>query len=56
MPLLSTFIDLPDNVATSTLGYAGNIIGDLSPLWILAVGVLLGGVVLGIIIRAFFHH
>lgn len=54
--MLSTFIDLPDDVATSTLQISGGLISDLSPVWKVILAVILFGVVLAFLIGSFRHH
>lgn len=51
-----TFITLPDNIATSTLNISGGLISDLSPVWMMIVGVLVAVVVVTIIISALHPH
>lgn len=55
MPLLGTFITLPDNVASSTLAISGGLMSDLSPIWLTILGVLLFGTLIVFLIRSFHH-
>lgn len=50
--LYGTFIDLPSDLATSTLSTSGTLISDLSPYWMLIVGVLLAVLVVTFLVRA----
>jgi len=54
--LLGTFITLPSDFASSTLMVAGGLVGDLSPLTITVVGVLLAVTVVAVLIRVFTKH
>lgn len=54
--MLATFIQLPDNIATSTLGIAGGLMSDLSQIWILILGVLLFGIIIYFLISSFHKH
>ena len=45
------YFDLGD-AASSTLAYAGNIVSDLSPVWKLVLGVLLGVAVISWILSS----
>lgn len=55
MPIFE-FINLPDNIATSTLAITGGLMSDLSPIWLLILGVLLFGTILYFLISSFRHH
>lgn len=46
-----TYFDLGD-AASSTLAYAGSIVSDLSPVWKLVLGVLLGVAVISWILKS----
>jgi len=56
MPLLSTFIDVPSNFATSTLQIAGGLFSDFQVPIYLFLGVILFGVLVAFLIGAFRHH
>lgn len=56
MPLLGTFIDLPSNVATSTLSIAGGLMSDLSSVWTMILAVLLFGIIIYFLISSFHKH
>lgn len=48
-----TIIALPEGATEDIIDYTGQVITDLSPIWLLVVGVLLGGLVLTMVIDAF---
>lgn len=43
-------------VASSTMAFAGGIIGDLQPVWIMVLGVLLGMVVIAFVVGMLTKH
>jgi hypothetical protein len=50
-----TFITLPNDFASSTLGVAGGLISDLSPYLTLILGVLLTVTIVAVLIRVLLH-
>ena len=49
MPLLFTYIDVGSSAVSSTMAYAGAIVGDFQPIWLLIVGVFLGAVLIEVV-------
>lgn len=54
--MLSVFINLPSDVATSTLGTAGGLVSDFSPIWTMILGVLLFGILIAFLVGVFTRH
>jgi len=49
MPLLFTYIDIGTNAVSSTMAYAGGVVGDFQPIWLLIVGVFLGATLIEVV-------
>jgi hypothetical protein len=49
------YFDLGD-VASSTLAYAGGVIDDLKPVWLMVLGVLLGMIVISFVVGMLTKH
>jgi len=54
--LYGTFIELPDDIASSTLHVSGGLVSDLSPVWTMVVGVILAVLVVGALVSLLRHH
>jgi len=52
--MMSIFTITEDNM-TDLIGYVGQVFSDLSPIILLVIGVGLGLLVIGVIIRSFSH-
>jgi hypothetical protein len=49
MPLLFTYIDIGSSAVSSTMAYAGGIVSDFQPIWLLILGVFLGAVLIEVV-------
>lgn len=54
--LLSTFITMPSDLATSTLAISGGLVSDTSPAWLLILGVLLFTLIIAALLGVFRSH